>query len=192
MNHCGTIAIETGRLLLRPFRPEDAEAAFRNWMSDSTVTEFLRWPPHRDPAESESVIRSWIGQYSRPDFYQWAIELKETGEPVGSISVVEQNEELDLVQIGYCIGSRWWHRGITSEAFAAIIPFLFGTVGANRIEAVHDPDNPRSGAVMRRCGLRFEGTLRQADHSNRGIVDAAFWSILRSEWEAGQTSPAEA
>lgn len=175
--------IETPRLLLRPFRAEDAEAAYRNWTSDDKVTEFLRWPTHASAEVTAAVIGDWIRESAKPDFYQWAIELKELGEPVGTISVVEKNDDLDLLQIGYCIGSRWWHRGITSEAFAALIPYLFDEVGANRIESMHDPDNPHSGDVMKKCGLTYEGTLRQADRSNKGVVDACMYSILRSEWE---------
>lgn len=88
-----------------------------------------------------------------------------------------------IQNIGYCIGSKWWHNGITSEAFNRIIPFLFNEVGANRIESMHDPDNIHSGDVMKKCGLKYEGTLRKADYSNRGVVDASIYSILKSEWE---------
>ena len=129
------------------------------------------------------MLRDWIGRYKEPVFYQWAIVLKETDEPIGSISVVDIDEKLDIVHVGYCIGSKWWHQGITSEAFAVLIPYFFNEVGANRIEAQHDPNNPHSGDVMKKCGLKYEGTLRQADYSNKGIVDAAMYSILRSEWQ---------
>ena len=183
MKHCRMKTIETERLILRAFRLSDADAAFRNWTSDEKVTEFLRWPAHRDVSVTENIIREWTERSTEPDFYQWAIVLKELGEPVGTISVVGMDQDLDIVHIGYCIGSRWWHRGITSEAFSAVIPFLFEEAGVNRIESQHDPDNPHSGDVMKKCGLKYEGTLRQADHSNRGIVDAAVYSILRSEWE---------
>ncbi len=67
------------------------------------------------------------------DIYQWAIVLKELGEPIGYISVVSKNERLNIVHIGYCIGRNWWHRGFTSEAFKAIIPFFFEEIGVNRI-----------------------------------------------------------
>ena len=186
MNHQGTKTIETERLILRKFRLEDAPAAFRNWTSDERVTEFLRWPTHKEPAVTERVIADWVADSEKPDFYQWAIVLKSLGEPIGTISVVDMNEKLDILHIGYCIGSKWWRQGITSEAFRAIIPYLFREVGANRIEAWHDPNNPNSGAVMKKCGLTYEGTLRQADYSNKGIVDACVYSILRSEWEARQ------
>lgn len=184
MTHNGTKTIETDRLILCPFCSEDIAPAFRNWMSDKRVTEFLRWKPHEDVSETENTIRDWMAEYSNPAFYQWAIELKSIGEPVGSISVVDSNEELDILHIGYCIGCKWWHMGITSEAFAAIIPYLFEDVGANRIESQHDPNNPNSGKVMAKCGLKYEGRLRRADFSNKGIVDACMYSLLKSEWEA--------
>ncbi len=183
MNHLGTKTIETERLILRKFRQNDAEAAFRNWTGDDAVTKYLRWPTHRDLETTQRVINDWVNDSQNGDFYQWAIELKEIGEPIGTISVVGCNEKLDILHIGYCIGSKWWHRGITSEAFAAIIPFLFDEVGANRIESQHDPNNPHSGNVMKKCGLKYEGTLRCADFNNQGIVDACTYSILKEEWQ---------
>ena len=183
MEHKGTKTIETKRLVLRQFQKKDAEAMFNNWESDSKVTEFLRWKTAISIKEAEQVLEEWVRGYEALDFYQWAIVLKEIGEPIGSISVVGKNEKLDMVHIGYCIGSKWWHQGITSEAFQAIISFFFEEVGVNRIESQHDPNNPNSGLVMKKCGLKYEGTLRQADWSNRGIVDACMYSLLKSEWD---------
>lgn len=184
MNHAGTTKIETIRLLLRKFTEKDAEAAFRNWTSDEKVTEFLRWPTHRSVEDTKDILKDWVKSYRNKDFYQWAIVLKENNdEPIGSISVVDQNDRLDIVHIGYCIGSKWWNRGITSEAFSGIIPFFFDVVKVNRIESQHDPNNPSSGKVMRKCGLKYEGTLRQVDFNNKGIVDASMYSLLASEYK---------
>lgn len=183
MNHLGTVEIETTRLILRKFTERDIQPAFDNWTSDEKVTEFLRWPTHTSIEVTRSVLLQWIELYKNKDFYQWAIVLKESGdEPIGTISVVGQNETLNRVHIGYCIGSKWWHKGITSEAFMGVIPFLFDEVKVNRIESQHDPNNPNSGKVMQKCGLKYEGTLRQADFSNKGIVNAAMYSILASEY----------
>jgi len=182
MNHKGTVVIETERLILRPFMDEDAQAAFNNWESDERVTEFLRWPTYYDVEDTKRIIREWVQQYANPAYYQWAIVLKSINEPIGSISVVDQDEKTDKVHIGYCIGSKWWHKGITSEAFSAVIPFFFNEVNVNRIESQHDPNNPNSGEVMKKCGLKYEGTLRQADWSNRGIVDACMYGLLREDY----------
>lgn len=185
MEHKGTKNIETERLVLRRFNYNDLQAMFKNWESDSKVTKFLQWKPATHIDEVQEILREWIQGYEKLDFYQWAIVLKELGEPIGSIGVVGKNEKTDMVHIGYCIGSKWWHRGITSEAVKAIIPFLFEEVGVNRIEAQHDPNNPNSGLVMKKCGMKYEGTLRQADWNNIGIADACVYSLLREEWKGG-------
>lgn len=184
MEHKGTILIETERLILRRFTLDDSNASFSNWTNDDKVTEFLRWPTHQDIKTTKKVIGVWVDSYNNDSFYQWAIILKNNTEgPIGTISVVDQNEELGIIHIGYCIGSKWWHKGITSEAFARIIPFFFNEVKANRIESMHDLLNPNSGQVMIKCGLKYEGTLRQADMNNKGIVDVAMYSILSKEYK---------
>ncbi len=92
------------------------------------------------------------------------------------------NEEIDMVHIGYCIGRKWWHKGITTEAFKGIIPFLFEKVEVKRIESQYDPRNPNSGKVMLKCGLTFEGTLRNADINNQGICDASMYALLKEDY----------
>lgn len=103
---------------------------------------------------------------------------------LAQLTLLSKNEELNILHIGYCIGSRWWNKGITSEAFSGVISFLFEQVKANKIESQHDPRNPNSGKVMMKCGLKYEGTLREKDVSNKGIVDAAMYSMLAKEYFA--------
>lgn len=184
LNHTGTVTIETQRLILRRFVREDAGAMFENWASDPQVTKYLTWPTHENVAISAMVLADWIVHYSEPNYYQWAIELKELHAPIGSISVVHHNDRLRKMEIGYCIGRKWWHCGITSEALAAVIDFLLEVVGAQRVEACHDLRNPNSGAVMGKCGMRFEGTQRQAGINNAGKCDLSWYAILAEDREA--------
>lgn len=181
MNHLGTNRIETQRLILRKFTVDDASAMYRNWSSDPEVTKYLTWPAHDSETVSRRVLLDWTSQYQDCAFYQWAIVPKTIEEPVGSIGVVRMDEKAKLVHIGYCIGRDWWHRGITSEAMQAVMDYLFDEVGVNRIESRHDPRNPNSGAVMRKCGMHFEGTMRQSDWNNQGICDACWYAQLAEE-----------
>lgn len=182
MTHCGTQRIETDRLLLRRFLIDDADAMYSNWASDPEVTEFLTWPAHTGVNVSKAVLEDWISSYTQKDYYQWAIVLKELGsDPIGSIGAVNLNDDIDMVHIGYCLGKAWWHRGIMSEALKAVMDFFFDEVGTNRIESRHDPRNPHSGMVMKKCGMKYEGTMRSSDRNNRGICDACWYALLRSE-----------
>ena len=181
MNHCGTYTMETKRLLLRKFMVEDAEAMFQNWASDKEVTKFLTWPAYTSLDTAIHILNEWTASYEKPDFYQWAIVPKNLNEPIGSISVVSINEKTQMAEIGYCIGRPWWNRGITSEALSAVINFMFDQVGANRIQAKHDVNNPHSGLVMKKCGMKYEGTLRSAAVNNQGVCDVSIYALLKSD-----------
>ncbi len=181
MKHSGTQRLETERLVLRRFVNEDAIAMYKNWAADEEVTKYLTWPPHPNQKVSQKVIADWVKAYESERYYQWAIVLKEIGEPIGSIAIVHMNEDVSMMQVGYCIGKTWWHNGITAEALKAVMDFLFDIVDVNRIESRHDPRNPNSGKVMKKCGMKYEGTLRSSDRNNQGICDASYYALLKSE-----------
>ena len=190
MTHKGTITLETERLILRRFTVEDAEAMFRNWCADPDVTKYLMWPTHNSIDESRKVLEDiWLSYYDEPNFYQWAIEVKDIHEPIGSIGVVKSDDKTQMVHIGYCIGKAWWHKGYTSEALIRLVRFFFEDVGVNRIESRHDPRNPNSGKVMQKAGLLYEGTSLQSDWNNQGICDAANYAILARDYLAEQRKP---
>jgi len=178
MKNLGTVRIETERLILRQFNINDAEDMYNNWANDDRVTKYLTWPSHSNVDLTREVLKSWINDYSNEKFYQWCIELKEINKAIGSISVVHLNEEVNSVEIGYCIGYNFWNKGITFEALKAIIKFFFDDAKVNRIEARYDTKNPNSGKVMAKCGLIYEGTRIQADKNNTGICDTALYGLI--------------
>lgn len=181
MRHLGTQTVETERLILRRFTMEDVRAMFGNWASDDDVTRYLTWPTHTDTSVTEMILGHWVESYANDDFYNWAIELKSIGQPVGSISVVRIREHVSCAEVGYCMGKAWWHQGIMSEALKAVMDYLFDRVGMNRVQAKHAVDNPHSGGVMKKCGMTYEGTLRQYTRCNQGITDIEMYAMVASD-----------
>jgi ribosomal-protein-alanine N-acetyltransferase len=182
MEHLGTKELDTKRLILRRFVIEDAEYMFKNWAYDDEVTKYLTWPSHKDVSVSKYVIEQWIQNYVKNNYYSWAIILKELNEPIGSIGVVKQLDDIKMVHIGYCIGKKWWNKGYVSEALNRLIKFFFEEIGVNRIESRHDPNNPNSGKVMAKCGMKYEGHMRLADKNNQGIVDTINYGIIAEDY----------
>ena len=180
MNHLGTRELATERLTLRRFEIEDAENMFYNWANDPEVTKYLTWPAHANVEITESIVKDWVSKYDDKEFYQWAIELNDLEQPIGSISAVKVDNKIESVEIGYCIGQKFWHKGYTTEALTEIIRFFIAEVGAGRVCARHDSNNPNSGKVMVAAGMEYEGTLRRADINNQGICDAVIYSKIRS------------
>lgn len=181
MNKTGTQRIETHRLVLRPFTADDADDMFSNWASDPEVTRFLTWPPHSSADVTRMILNGWVSRYGDGGYFQWAIEWKETGTVIGSIAVVKLEEAIESAEIGYCLGRKFWGRGIMPEALRAVMDYLFDTVGLNRITAGHDVNNPKSGRVMEKAGMRKEGILRASGINNQGIRDVAVWAALRED-----------
>lgn len=181
MENKGTKTLETDRLILRQFRTGDADNMFRNWASDDEVTKFLTWPSHPDVNVTKQLLEEWVSGYAEPSRYNWAIELKETHELVGNISVVKLEERIEAADMGYCMGKAWWGQGIMPEALKRVITYLFEEVGVNRIAACHDANNPKSGRVMEKAGMKREGILRQAGLNNQGICDAVWYAVLKKE-----------
>ena len=181
MNLIGTKTIETERLILRRFVITDAEDMYTNWANDPEVTKFLTWQPHENVEATRSLLSEWIKNYDEGDWFNWAIELKEEGKVIGNISVVEIKEKVDAAVIGYCLGKAYWGRGIMPEALKAVMGYLFDEAGFNRVASCHDVNNPKSGRVMDKAGMKLEGTLRAAGRNNRGICDEVWHSMIRSD-----------
>ena len=184
LKHTGTAELKTRRLWLRRFAPEDAQVIFSNYAGDDKVTRYLTWPTHRSVEDTEGYLGFILPEYESDETYRWAIECE--GTVVGSIDTVMVNSRQAVCEIGYCLGSKWWGRGIMTEALKAVIGYLFENVGFECICACHDPENPASGRVMEKAGMKYEGTLRsRLIRSDGKRSDLKSYSILRDEYLRG-------
>ena len=105
------------------------------------------------------------------------------GKLIGSINVREINEDIDLCVIGYCLGYDYWRKGIITEASKEVINFLFNEVGCRRIIATHDSDNVSSGMVMKKIGMKYEGTLKENILRKDGSFgDYVMYGLLKKDY----------
>lgn len=181
MKHQGTIQLETDRRILRRFAMDDAQDMYKNWAFDYEVAKYLTWQPHKSEEETKEILEDWTSKYINDDYYHWVLVIKETNTPIGAMNVVSFKDKVKSATIGYCIGRNWWRQGYTSEALQVVMDFLFDEVGVLRIEAEHDVNNSNSGRVMKKCGMKYEGTHRQAGRNIQGICDLAWYGMLVSD-----------
>ena len=145
-----TPELETDRLILRKFTEEDMEALFEI-LKDEEGNRFLPWYPMKDLEETRKFYEErYAAEYARPQAYAYAICLKEDDRPIGYIKV-DMEEAHDF---GYGLRREFWHRGIVSEAGRAVIEQVKKD-GLPYITATHDRNNPRSGNVMKACGMKY-------------------------------------
>ncbi|MDO4501242.1 MAG: GNAT family N-acetyltransferase [Erysipelotrichaceae bacterium] len=181
MKHLGTKELLGERLRLRRFVFGDAEAVYNVWASDDEVTKYLTWPTHQSVDTSKSYMEYSIPKYEEKDHYQWAIELKESHELIGEISVV--NIEGDSAELGWVLGRKYWGHTYMKEAAELVIKYLFDEINVKEIIGKHDVNNPKSGRVMQKLGMHFEGIYPGAGKNNQGIVDLAVYRLKRDDYE---------
>lgn len=181
LTHKGTVELTTRGLRLRRFRREDAQEMFDAWANDERVTAFLSWTPHQRVENTEALLDRWCGAYEQPDTYHWGIVYD--GRPVGSMAVMNFSQRDENCEVGYCIAHDCWGQGITAEALKEILRFLFEEVGFHRVMAKHDTENPNSGRVMQKGGMRPEGILRGFYKRHDGtFADAQVYGIAAEDW----------
>ena len=140
-----SIRIETNRLILRRFGENDLEAVYLLF-SDKEANTFLPWYPVTDINEAKSYFETRL----RGKKYCFAVCQKEDDYPIGYV----HTEEDDSHDFGYALRKEYWRQGIASEAGRAVIKLLKKD-GFPYITATHDRNNPRSGAVMKRIGMKY-------------------------------------
>lgn len=145
-----TPTLETERLILRKFTEDDLDALFLI-LKDEEVNRFLPWYPMKNLEETQVFYEErYAAEYAKPQGYAYAICLKEDNLPIGYIKV-DMEEHHDF---GYGLRKEFWHRGIVTEAGRAVVEQVKKD-GLPYITATHDRENPRSGNVMKKLGMKY-------------------------------------
>jgi ribosomal-protein-alanine N-acetyltransferase len=183
--------LETERLILRPFVLSDAPTVQAlAGAPEVAATTFTIPHPYPDGCAEE-----WIGAHAgiaaKGIIYVFAVVRKADAALMGSISIViGSGRPHKRALLSYWLGLPYWNQGYATEAARRVIAFGFEQLGLNRIEATHFPRNPASGRVLRKAGMRYEGTLRGYLLKGDTAEDAMMYGILRVDWERPSASGA--
>ena len=172
--------LQTKRLILRPWREDDAEELYK-YASDPEVGPPAGWPPHTSVENSREIIRTVL---SAPETY--AVCLKEDGKPIGSVGfhrndLAEQDDEYEL---GYWIGKPFWGQGLIPEASREMLRYAFEDLGMNRIWCGYYDGNEKSRRVQEKLGFVYHHTtegleVKQMNETRTGHV----MLMTREQWE---------
>lgn len=176
------IVIETERLIIRHFQEGDAENMYKNYCSSDKVTEYLTWDTHPNLEATKQYLQLILNNYSLGACpFQFAIVLKETNEVIGSIDYMKFNDF--IYEVGWVIGEIYWGKGIMPEAGQATLQMIFDS-GAVRIQAKHCVENEKSGRVMQKLGMTFEGVLKCSSKDGKGrIHDCKMYSLINPKFK---------
>lgn len=178
----GTKRLETGRLILRRFSGKDEDGFLHDLIGDREVTRYLPLC-EVTPEQARRLLRHWIETYDGEpsSLYQWAVELRATGELIGTIGATVLSEEDAVAEIGYFYARRFWGKGYATEALREALRYLLLEAGFHRVEARHAAEHAASGRVLRKAGMLPEGRLRRNYRCSLGYCDSCLYGILRSD-----------
>ena len=179
-----TCRLITSRLLLRPWQESDAEVLYR-YAKDPAVGPVAGWPPHTSVADSLEIIRT---VFAAPETY--AVVLKETGEPVGSVGIMfgdglhSAEMQAGEAEIGYWIGVPYWGQGLIPEAVRCLLERCFEDLGMTAVWCGYYDGNMKSRRVMEKCGFRFHHTEAGKVSPLGDVRMEHFMRMTKAEWEA--------
>jgi ribosomal-protein-alanine N-acetyltransferase len=173
--------LETERLILRKLSMRDVNDVFE-YASVPEIAKHVMWQHHRSIADSMHFLRAVILQYQNGMPSPWGIVYKENNKVIGTGGFHVWNAEHRKAEIGYALSPVYWNKGIMTEALKIMIKFGFDSLNLNRIEALCFVQNTTSERVMQKCGMTFEGILRQYTYIKEGFQDLKLYSILKSEF----------
>ena len=173
--------LETKRLLLRKLTMRDADDIYA-YSKDPQVALHVLWDHHTSIGESKAYIRYMIRKYRQNEPSSWGIELKSTGQIIGTIGYMWYQRDNNACEVGYSLSRAHWNQGIMTEALQSVINYSLGELNLHRVEAQFEVSNPASGAVMEKAGMTYEGTLRGRLYNKGKYVDVSVYSVLREEW----------
>ena len=147
--------LETERLILRPWCEEDAEELYK-YAKDPDVGPMAGWPVHTSVDNSRDIIKNVLSAEGT-----FAVVLKETGLPVGSIGIMKNTNiptGANEAEIGYWIGKPCWGQGLIPEAVRECLRCCFEELGCERVWCGYYEGNEKSHRVQEKCGFRYHHT----------------------------------
>jgi ribosomal-protein-alanine N-acetyltransferase len=177
--------LQTQRLILRPFELTDGEDVRRlagEWAIADTT---LQIPHPYEVGMSEEWILTRGPRFEAGEEVVFAIVLRESGQLIGAMGLVIEGQ-FRRAELGYWIGRLYWGHGYCTEAGKAVLEYGFHSLNLNRIHAYHFKRNPASGRVLRKLGMKHEGSAPQHIMKWGVFEDVELYGILRSQWHCAR------
>jgi RimJ/RimL family protein N-acetyltransferase len=154
------LPIETKRLVIRSFTPQDAPALHDRVFGDPDAMRFIPRGASPSVERTRASIERFISHERQHGFGLWAVDLKETGNLIGDCGLFLVEGRGPEVEVAYHFGKDWWGHGYATEAASACLAYGFRECGLEEIIAISYPQHTASRRVMEKSGMKYVGTAR--------------------------------
>lgn len=171
--------LETERLLLSCVEmvPAHIDAVFK-FRSDCEAMRFIGKPLATTRTDAEEMIQRMNSNLETNSGIGWGIWIKNTNTLIGTAGYHRIVKENYRAEIGYMLLPEYWNQGIMSEAIKEILGYGFNTLKFHSIEAIIDPRNERSSALLKKFNFVKEAHFRENYFFNGSFLDSEIYSLL--------------
>ncbi|MEG4291216.1 GNAT family N-acetyltransferase [Microcoleus sp. C2C3] len=166
--------IETARLYLRQFTPEDLDDLYRIY-SDPEIMKYLGGVRTREA--TEIAIHTMLKCWEENNFGMWALVHKIDRKMIGRCGLFFLDKTPE-VELGYTLDKAYWNQGLATEASFASLNYGFQILKLERIVAVARPENIASQRVMQKVGMKYEKNAHYYE------TDVVYYSVSREIYQS--------
>ena len=150
----GTVELWTEHLILRRYRPEDAEVLYRSFGTDPEMVQYSGWNPYATLEMAQETVRKMIESYADAHSYSWVMDVDDV--IVGTIGAYDYAQ--DEIEVGFSVEKGWQGRGFATEALRKVLAYLTENEGISCVTAWCAAENKGSHRVLEKAGMKLVRT----------------------------------
>ncbi len=163
----GCVELRTERLILRRYRPEDADDLYHYLGTDPAMYEYSGWNPWATLELAQETVRRFIDGYDDEHVYSWIMDIGDV--IVGTIGAYDYMD--DHIEIGFSVVKGWQGRGLATEAMKKVLEYLIENEGIPRVTAWCTAENIGSKRVLEKAGMQFVNTEKNGFVAGGRVYD---------------------
>ena len=150
----GTAELWTEHLILRRYRPEDAEVLYQRFGTDPEMAKYSGWNPYATPEMARETVRGFIKSYADTHSYSWVMDVEDV--VVGTIGAYDFGQ--NRIEVGFSVDRGWQGRGFATEALKKVLTYLTENEGIPCVTAWCAAENTGSRRVLEKAGMKWVRT----------------------------------
>ena len=147
----GTVELWTDQLILRRFRPEDANDLYLSLGTDSALVRYSGWNPYATPEMAKDTVHRFIDSYDDMHACSWVMDVDDV--IVGTIGAYDYVD--DRIEVGFSVVPGWQGRGFATEALKKVLEYLTENEGIPCVTAWCASENVGSKRVLEKAGMKL-------------------------------------
>ena len=172
----GTVDLWTGRMILRRYRPEDADDLHRYLGTDPAMYEYSGWNPYATLAMARETVQGFIDRYDDARTYSWVMDIDEV--IVGTIGAYDYKD--DQIEVGFSVVPGWQGRGLATAALKKVLEYLTENEGIPCVTAWCAAENAGSRRVLEKAGMKLAGEEKDSLKVGGRIYDKLIYEYKSS------------